>query len=48
MRNAHQYILENFDILKGGEVVDVEYILGETQILKSSERVENHARQRET
>lgn len=47
MRNAHQHILENFDSLKGGEVIDIEYILGETKAPKLSERVEKDARQRE-
>jgi hypothetical protein len=27
---AHQYIKENFDSLAGGEVIDVEFILNET------------------
>lgn len=30
MRAAHSYISENFDLLKTGDVVDVRYILGET------------------
>jgi len=35
---AHQYIQENFDDLKTGDVVDVECILGETTQCKISER----------
>lgn len=42
--NAHKYILDNFDILKGGEVVDIEYILGETKELKVSERLEKYSK----
>ncbi len=37
---AHQYIEEHFDKLKDGEVVDVEFILGETEKVKVSERFE--------
>jgi hypothetical protein len=36
--NAHRYIQENFDKLKTGDVVDVEYILGEKGGIKISER----------
>jgi hypothetical protein len=35
---AHQYIKENWDQLEGGEVIDVEFILGETEQPKKSER----------
>lgn len=31
MRTAHQYIQQNFDNLKTGDVIDVEFILGETK-----------------
>jgi hypothetical protein len=34
---AHEYIIENFDALESGEVVDVEFILGETTAPKLSE-----------
>jgi len=37
MTNAHCYIKEHFDELKGGEVIDVEYILGESSSPKISE-----------
>lgn len=36
---AHKYILENWEKLKDGDVVDVEYILGETAAPKVSERL---------
>lgn len=37
---AHRYIEKNFDKLKTGDVIDVEFILGETQTQKTSERLE--------
>lgn len=37
-RVAHRFIQENFDRLSSGEVIDVEFILGETQNPKESER----------
>lgn len=39
MHEAHKYIRQNFDTLKDGDVVDVEFILGETSAPKESERV---------
>lgn len=36
---AHDYIIKNWDTLKDGDVVDVEFILGETPAPKVSERV---------
>lgn len=36
---AHQYIIEHFDELESGAVVDVEWILKETKEPKKSERV---------
>ena len=39
MTTAHLYILEHFDELKSGDVVDVEFILGETKSPKISERL---------
>jgi hypothetical protein len=36
---AHLWIIENWDSLKDGDVVDVEYILGETTKPKVSERL---------
>lgn len=38
MTIAHQYIEENFDSLCDGDVIDVEFILGETDKKKISER----------
>ena len=38
MHEAHQYIRREFDNLKDGDVVDVEYILGEKPTAKTSER----------
>jgi hypothetical protein len=35
---AHRYILEHWDELESGDVVDVEYICGETPMPKRSER----------
>lgn len=37
---AHQYIQENWEKLKSGDVIDVEYILGETTEPKMSQRAE--------
>lgn len=34
---AHQHIIAHWDELKSGDVVDVEYVLGETQAPKVSE-----------
>ena len=39
MTTAHLYILEHFDELKSGDVVDVEFILGETKKPKISGRL---------
>lgn len=36
-QTAHEYIKENWDDLESGEVIDVEFILGETKIKKISE-----------
>lgn len=36
MQVAHKYIIENWSGLKSGDVIDVEYILGETKELKQS------------
>lgn len=36
---AHRYIIENWDKLKDGDVVDVEFILGEKPEPKVSERL---------
>ena len=42
MANAHNYIYEHFDELSDGDVVDVEFILGETTVKKVSERLTIH------
>lgn len=39
MHEAHKYILEHFDNLETGAVIDVEFILGETDKPKESERL---------
>lgn len=36
---SHEYISLNWDSLKSGDVVDVEYILGETKTCKVSEEL---------
>lgn len=38
MRVAHAYIEQNFDSLSDGDVIDVEFILGESDTAKKSER----------
>lgn len=38
MYNAHAYITEHWDELSDGDVIDVAYILGETETSKESER----------
>jgi len=38
MTVAHQYIIENFDELKANDVIDIEFILGESISKKESER----------
>jgi len=38
MTTAHRYIAENFDSLKSGDVIDVRFILGETNDPAASER----------
>lgn len=37
---AHNYIIDHWNILKDGDVVDVQFILGETSVAKRSEREE--------
>jgi hypothetical protein len=39
MRAAHYHILDNFENLKSGDVVDVQFILEETEWPKVSERL---------
>lgn len=36
---AHRYILDNWERLSDGDVIDVEYILGESTTIKKSDRV---------
>lgn len=38
-RVAHKYIHDNWAVVNDGDVIDVEYILGESQVPKTSERV---------
>lgn len=38
MTTAHKYILDSFGLLKDGDVIDVEYLLGEKNEIKISER----------
>lgn len=40
MPTAHQYIEQNWAALSSGEVIDVEFILGETTEKKTSERLQ--------
>lgn len=40
MQTAHIHIESNFDTLESGDVIDVEYILGEKEKPKISERLE--------
>ena len=41
LRHAHKHISENWDIIQSGDVIDVEFILGETTFRKESERLES-------
>jgi hypothetical protein len=41
---AHQYVLDHFDELIDGDVIDVEFILGETKEKKRAERLDAVAR----
>ena len=38
LKNAHHFIEQNWDTLRSGDVIDVEFILGETKEPKPSER----------
>jgi hypothetical protein len=38
MREAHKYIAKNWGSLNNGDVIDIEYILGETTSPKVTER----------
>jgi len=39
MQVAHKYIEDHFDVLESGAVVDVEFILGKTEVPKTSDRL---------
>ena len=39
MHEAHMYIKKNFDSMKDGEVVDVQFINGRTTVKKDAEIV---------
>lgn len=43
MQVAHEWIRDNFDWINDGDVVDVQFILGETKEPKRSERYEFNA-----
>jgi hypothetical protein len=38
MATAHEYLQKSWDTVESGQVIDVEYILGETEKPKESER----------
>lgn len=38
--HAHEYVIKNWHKLESGQVIDVEFILGETKEPKQSERME--------
>ncbi len=42
MSTAHKYIRDHFDSLKDGDVIDVEFILGETEKCKTSEQYDKY------
>jgi hypothetical protein len=44
MSRAHLYAVNNWDTLKSGDVIDVEFILGESTEPKQSERVVDEVR----
>jgi hypothetical protein len=39
MTTVHEYLQKNWDVVESGQVIDVEYILGETEKPKESERI---------
>ena len=41
MYNAHQYITDNWEDFRSGDVVDVAFILEETETIKKSERFDH-------
>lgn len=42
MGMAHQHVQKNWDELKSGDVIDVEFIMGETTEKKESQRLEGY------
>lgn len=40
---AHSFVTDNWDVLRDGDVVDVQFIMRETETKKVSERQEWHA-----
>ncbi len=44
LREAHNYIIDHWDELESGAVVDIEYILGETRAPKTSDRLKELVR----
>ena len=41
LRVAHRYLIEHFDVMKSGAVIDVQTIVGETKIKKTPEAFEH-------
>lgn len=41
LKTAHQYIIDNWNHLADGDVIDIEFILGESTFKKTSERFED-------
>ena len=41
MREAHTYIKAQWDEIETGDVIDIEFILGETEVKKISERLKS-------
>ncbi len=42
MTTAHKFIAQTWDQLESGMVIDVEFILGESTFIKTSERLETY------
>lgn len=45
MGTVHRHIIEHWSSIESGDVIDVEFILGETTTSKCSERLDEHAEQ---
>ena len=39
LQTAHYYIVRHFKTLNSGDVIDIQFILGETKVKKTSERI---------